>query len=210
MDYYIQIILKLIFTVVLLMAYIKISGKSQLAPMSAFDQIGNMVVGALGGSTLLNADVSILHSTIFMAMWILILLGIRLLRSKSVKVKELIDGKRMALILDGKMQSDNFSKAHITISDVEIMLHEQGITGLHELQNVWFETNGEITFSKKGETKLSHIVIEEGVVDNGVLEHIEKDMDWLEEQLKEKNIDDIKDVFCAEWVEEKLWVYEYK
>lgn len=209
MQYYLEIAIKLIVTVFLLLTYVKISGKSQLAPTSAFDQVGNMVVGAIGGTTLLNSSVSIIDSAIFMGIWVFILIFIRRLKFKNLKIKEFFDGKRLQLVRDEVLLPENFMKANLSIRDVEILLHNEGVLGFLELENLWFETNGELSYDKKGNEYLSLLVIEEGKLDEKILNRIGKDISWIEQELKKNSIEKIEDVFCAEWVEEKLWIYKY-
>ena len=117
------ILVKFIATLVLLIIYIRVSGKSQLAPMTAFDQIGNMVVGAIGGITLLNSNVSALDSAVFLSMWIIILLLIRFLRARHEGFKDLIDGRRLQLVKDGTVLTENFKKANLSVSNMEVLLH---------------------------------------------------------------------------------------
>lgn len=209
MNYYLKITIKLICTMFLLLSYVKISGKSQLAPTSAFDQVGNMVIGAIGGTTLLNSDISIVDSTIFMGIWVFVLILIRYLKFKSLKIKEFFDGKRIKLMESGKLNPENFKKVNLSVRDVEILLHNEGVVGFIELENLWFETNGKLSYDKKGDKRLSHIVIEEGKVDESVLETIGKNSDWLIEELKKQGVEKVENVFCAEWVEERLNIFVY-
>lgn len=207
-DYF-EVAIKIIVTVLLLLVYVKISGKSQLAPMSAFDQVGNMIIGAIGGTTLLNQDVSVFDSSIFMIIWVGILLLIRYLKFRSLKIKEIVDGKRIELLKDGKMIPDNFKKVNISVRDIETLVHSEGVLGIFEIKNLWFEPNREISYDKKGEEGLSLLVIEEGKVNEEVLNNIGKDCDWLEAEVQKNSISDIKNIFCAEWVGDKLYIYLY-
>ena len=49
------------------------------------------------------------------------------------------------------------------------------------------------------------LVAEGKILETG-LEHIEKNSEWLMAQLKEKGVDNLTDVFLAEWSEDKLFV----
>ncbi|MBF1333951.1 MAG: DUF421 domain-containing protein, partial [Leptotrichia sp.] len=49
------------------------------------------------------------------------------------------------------------------------------------------------------------LVAEGKILETG-LEHIEKDKEWLMEKLKEKNVENLEDVFLAEWSGDKLFV----
>ncbi|NJP40295.1 DUF421 domain-containing protein [Oscillospiraceae bacterium HV4-5-C5C] len=209
MAYYLQVLIKLLVTVVLLLIYIKISGRSQLSPMSSFDQIGNMVVGAIGGSTLLNPEISVLDSSVFITIWIAILLLLRYAKGKNLNIKALIDGQRIQLIRQGQLRTAGFQKARVSVRDVETLLHNEGIQGFHELDNLWFETNGQLTYNKKGEQKLSLILIEEGIINQAMLEYIGKDEAWLQQEIKQRGLPDAAAVFCAEWASDKLWIYPY-
>ena len=205
----IGILVKLIATLFLLIIYIRISGKSQLAPMTAFDQIGNMVVGAIGGTTLLNRDVSSLDSAVFLSIWIIILLLIRFMRARHEGFKNLIDGRRLQLIKDGTVLTENFEKANLSVSNMEVLLHRDGLNGLYQVKNVWFEPNGQLTIDKKGDSSKSVILIENGNIVSQGLEDLEKDEEWLIELLKKQTKAEPKDFFCAEWVEDKLWTYPF-
>lgn len=208
MDYA-GILIKLIATVVLLLVYIRISGKSQLAPMTAFDQIGNMVVGAIGGTTLLNVNVSAVDSAVFLGIWIMILLFIRFLRARHEGFKNLIDSRRLQLVKDGVALTDNFRKANLSVSNMEVLLHHEGLNGLHQARNIWFEPNGQLTIDKKGDAGKSVILIENGSISMQGLEDLEKDEDWLVALLKEGTDREPKDFFCAEWVDDRLYTYPF-
>ncbi|NLY21089.1 MAG: DUF421 domain-containing protein [Tissierellia bacterium] len=210
MEKYLAICAKLIVTIILLLFYIRISGRSQLAPASAFDQIGNMVIGAIGGTTLLDPSVSILDLVLFMSLWVFILLLIRYLKFKSIGIKEFFDGKRIQLVENGEILTENFQLANITLIEVTTSLHNEEILGFSMLENLWFEPNGQFTYDKKGNDKLSQIIIEEGKLNEENLSLIGYDEDWLEAELAHENIDSVADVFCGEWINGKLWLYSYQ
>lgn len=51
---YINIIFKMLVAFCILLVYINLSGKGSLAPISAIDQVGNVVLGAIIGGPLYN------------------------------------------------------------------------------------------------------------------------------------------------------------
>jgi Predicted membrane protein len=209
LNFYAGIFVKLIATVVLLVVYVKVSGKSQLAPMTTFDRIGNMVVGAIGGTTLLNTNVSALDSAVFLGIWIVILLLIRFLRARHEGFRNLIDGRRLQLVKDGRVLVEHFEKANITPGNMEILLHQDGLHGLYQVNNVWFEPNGQLTIDRKGTEKMSVILIENGSINSQGLKDLEKDEEWLLALLEKESGKTPEEVFCAEWVRDRLWVYPF-
>lgn len=209
LNYY-KITIKLIMTLILLIIYSKISGRSQLSPTTAFDQVGNMIIGAISGTTLLNNDITVINSVIFMAIWVSILLLIRYIKWKNIKFKELIDGKRIQLIKNGTILSNNFTKSKLSIRDIELLIHNEGINGFKEVDNLWFETNGKLSYDLKGDKDLSLLVIEEGKLNEEIFKKTGKSMEWLEKQLSDKKVESIEDVFFAEFLDDSLWIYIYE
>ncbi len=50
-------------------------------------------------------------------------------------------------------------------------------------------------------SSLSHLVVDEGEVENIVLKSIDKDEAWLKEKLKEAGYEEISNIYYAEWSE---------
>jgi len=53
------------------------------------------------------------------------------------------------------------------------------------------------------------MIIEDGQVNDGNLESIEKDRDWLDGQMKAQGIKDASEVFVAEWAGDHLNFFMY-
>lgn len=204
------IIVKFIVTFIVLFTYVKISGKSQLAPMSTLDQVGNMVIGALVGGTLLNQNINSFDSIIVVGIWASILIVIRLVKSKSIKAKDFFDGRRIQLIKDGKLLTNNFSKINLLARDINTLIHQKDITNLNDICNLWFEPNGQITLDKKNDDKNSIIIIESGVLNLDNLKKIHRNESWVEEELTKYSLSQISEVFYGEFYKNKLYIYPYE
>ncbi|NLC24884.1 MAG: DUF421 domain-containing protein, partial [Oxalobacter sp.] len=74
-----NIVLKMLAGLVVLLVYIYLSGKGALAPISALDQVGNIVLGAIIGGPIYNPDVSVVMLLGVAGMWAAMLLGVRYL-----------------------------------------------------------------------------------------------------------------------------------
>ncbi|HIW20807.1 MAG TPA: DUF421 domain-containing protein [Candidatus Dorea intestinavium] len=208
--YYAEIFKKLIVTIFLLLIYTRLSGLKQLAPTTAFDSIGNMVVGAVAGTTLLNTDIKVIDSAVFIVIWMIILFFIRIVKQKSSTLKNLIDGIPIALIEEGRLLPAGFKKANISNKELESLLRAKGVQGVHQIESLYVEPNGSISYHLKGDGKeLAVILVDQGVIHQFALEEIGKDEKWLMDLLEKENIEDVKTIFCAEWAKERLWIYLY-
>ena len=207
--YLLEMAPKFLVALIILLIYVKLSGKSQIAPMSQLDQVGSMVIGALVGGTLLNANVSAWESAGAVAIWAGLLILVRFIKSKNSKLRDAIDGEPIQLVKNGNMLSENFIKANLPVRDFETLINIQGICAFSELKQVWYELNGSLTIIKKGDKDIAVLVIENGAISQDNLEQLHKSETWLKHEIKKQGYKDINDIFCAEWFDGKLLVYPY-
>lgn len=206
---YAHIALKLLVGFIIILVYVRLSGKTQLAPTSVTDQVGNMVIGGLIGTFTLNTEASLATFVFVLAVWTAFLLGLRLLKARSMRVKELVDGKRIQLVRDGHFLPDNFKRSGLSIRDFLAQMNTRKIANFDDLKSVWFEQNGQLTILERGEEPLSIVVIEEGRIIPDQLAALGKDEEWLMGELAARGIDDPTQVFCADYHDGKLWAYRY-
>ena len=207
--YLLEMAPKFLVALIILLIYVKLSGKSQIAPMSQLDQVGSMVIGALVGGALLNSNVSTYQSAGLVIIWAGLLLLVRFIKSKNSRLRDAIDGEPIQLVKNGHLISDNFIKANLPVRDFETLVNIQGICAFNELKQVWYELNGSLTIIKKGDKDIAVLVIENGAISQDNLEQLHKSETWLKHEIKKQGYDDIKDIFCAEWFDNKLLVYPY-
>ncbi|MBI0094905.1 MULTISPECIES: DUF421 domain-containing protein [Gilliamella] len=207
--YLLEMAPKFLVALIILLIYVKLSGKSQIAPMSQLDQVGSMVIGALVGGALLNSNVSTYQSAGLVIIWAGLLLLVRFIKSKNSRLRDAIDGEPIQLVKNGQLISDNFIKANLPVRDFETLVNIQGICAFNELKQVWYELNGSLTIIKKGDKDIAVLVIENGAISEDNLEQLHKSETWLKHEIKKQGYDDIKDIFCAEWFDNKLLVYPY-
>lgn len=206
---YLEILIKLLTTFVILLIYVKLAGRSKVGLPGNVDVIGNMVIGAMVGSTVLDDSISLLETVAVVFTWAILLLLMRYLRERSDLFTRFLDGSSVQLIKDGVLLSDHFYSARLTLEDFEMILHQQGINGIYEVKNAFLEPNGRLAVEKKGGEKQAISLILKGVIQKDNLLLLGKDKDWLFLELKANGYEEEAAVFFAEWVKEKLWIYPY-
>ncbi|WP_392559443.1 DUF421 domain-containing protein [Orbus mooreae] len=203
---YLNIIIKMAAAFCILLIYINLSGKGSLAPISALDQVGNVVLGAIIGGPLYNPSISVYLLVSAASAWAGLLLLVRYLTFKRNMVKNIVDGNSIQLIKNGQLLSDNFSQAKLSVRDFIMLLHQRGYPTLNDLKNVWFEYNGQMTVVKKGDTDMATVVIESSSIAETNLENIGFNKEWLIEQITQQGYE-LDDIFLAEWHDNRLWIY---
>lgn len=198
MGLYLQIAIKLAVGFVCLLGFMNLSGRAQLAPHSAVDQIGNYVLGGIIGGVLYNPLVSVWEMVAVIAIWAALLITTRLLRFRSRKARRIIDGDSLKLYDRGRILSENLALSRLTLRDFIAALHQRGYRRLDELQTVWLETNGQYTVLKKGERGYADALVENGRVIEENLAQAGVTAQWLTEELQRIGYPRMEDVYYAE------------
>ena len=132
--------------------------------------------------------------------------AINFLKNSSEGVKKVFDGEMVFLVKDGEIIKENFAKVNLSLVDFYTKMRMKGVVRVKDIDKAFVESNGQITILQKHDKNLAIPLVAEGKILETGLEHIEKNSEWLMAQLKEKGIDNLTDVFLAEWSEDKLFV----
>ena len=132
--------------------------------------------------------------------------AINFLKSSSEDVKKVFDGEMVFLVKDGEIIKENFAKVNLSLVDFYTKMRMKGVVRVKDIDKAFVESNGQITILQKNDKNLAIPLVAEGKILETGLEHIEKDREWLMEKLKEKNVENLEDVFLAEWSGDKLFV----
>ena len=199
MDFIIPVAIKLTIGFIALVVFMNLNGRSQLAPTSTEDQIGNYVLGGIIGGVIYNPSITIVQFLIVLLIWGLLMTTIDFLKNSNKNIKKMIDGQIVYLIKGGKMITENFAQATLSIPDFYTKLRTKGIFKVSEIEDAFMESNGQLIVIQKNDENYSSLLVSEGKILQENLEHIGKDEKWLQEELAKYNVSDINDIFLVEY-----------
>lgn len=115
-------------------------------------------------------------------------------------------GNPIPIIKKGRFIMENITekKNKIDILNITSRLHAQGIHSFQEVNYAQIEPDGQITVVCDGAKMPSIIIMKDGVIRTSELEQIERDENWLNEEMKKQHIDNPEDVFLAEFWDGKV------
>ena len=206
---YIDVAIKLALGLLSLIVVINYTGKGNLAPTSASDQVQNYVLGGIIGGVIYNPSITILQYCIILLIWFALVLSLRWMKTNNSKVKKMIDGEPLQLIKRGKMDVENVRLAGLTAQEVAFKLRAQGVYSIHDVKSAILEQNGQLILTKTGEENPKYPLITDGVIQHNILEVIDKTEEWVTEQLAAQGIQDPSEVFLAEYNSGQLTVVKY-
>ena len=210
MNPFFLVAIKLLIGFFAMVIIINISGKGNLAPTSASDQIVNYVLGGIIGGVIYNSNVKILDFVGILCIWCALVLALKWVKKHNVKAKQIIDGKALIIIDDGEIDVDNCRKLGLSAHDVAFKLRTNGINSSKDVERAVIEQNGQLIVIKAGEENPKFPVITDGQVHSDILEMIGKNEEWLIEELKKQGVDKQSKVFLGEYVDNTLILTTYK
>ena len=199
MDFIIPVAIKLTIGFIALVVFMNLNGRSQLAPTSTEDQIGNYVLGGIIGGVIYNPSITIVQFLIVLLIWGLLMTTIDFLKNSNKNVKKMIDGQIVYLIKGGKMLTENFAQATLSIPDFYTKLRTKGIFKISDIEDAFMESNGQLIVIQKNDENYSNLLVSEGKIIEDNLEHIGKNVECLKEELAKYNVLYINDIFLVEY-----------
>ena len=206
---YLDIAIKLTMGLLSLVFVINISGKGNLAPSSATDQVLNYVLGGIVGGVIYSPRISVLQYFIILMIWTMIVLILKWLKTNSVLFKSILDGQPVIIIKKGILDVEACRRAGLTANDIAFKLRTNGVYSVKKVKRAVLEQNGQLIIVLQDEENPKYPIITDGTVQTNILEVIDKDIDWLQEQLKEMGHENISDIFLAEYDNGKINVITY-
>ena len=207
---YIEILIKLALGLVSLVFVINVTGKGNLAPNSAIDQIQNYVLGGIIGGVIYNSSITILQYAVILIMWTILVLLLKWLTNNVGFVKQMIDGKPTMLIKNGKIDPEACRSVGLSASDVALKLRSQGIFQLKEVKRAVQEQNGQLIVVQNGDENPKYPVITDGVIQSDVLDTLSLTEEWLIDHLNKQGYDNVANIFITEYDKGQLSVVTYE
>lgn len=207
---YMEILIKLALGLFSLVFVINVTGKGNLAPNSATDQIQNYVLGGIIGGVIYNSSISILQYTVILMMWTILVLTLKWLNNNVRFVKRLIDGKPTLLIKNGQIDPEACRSVGLSASDVALKLRSQGIFQMKQVKRAVHEQNGQLIVVQMGDENPKYPVVTDGVIQVDVLEYIDRSEEWLLDNLSKQGHDNVANIFIAEYDKGAVSVVTYE
>lgn len=195
---YLTIVVKIIVGMLGVLFFLRISGKTQMAQLTPLDSVNAFVLGALVGGVIYSPDVSAWELVFSLGVWTFFNMSIRyLLRFKILR--RIIKGDTVMIVRNGQINMKEFKRNGLEMEQFRTMLREKGIFSMMDVEDVRFETNGQLTVSPRNTKSESYLFVNNGSILDSSLDNSGKTMKWLEHSLATQGYPDINELFCVEW-----------
>ena len=199
-----QILLRTFIGYFILLLMLKIMGKREIGQLSLFDLIILLSIADIMIIGIENYKLNYWYVILPIALLTLLQKLIAFIILKFKKLRKVFDGDESVIIYKGKVNIKEMKKLCYNFDDLLSQLRQKDIRSIEEVEYAILETSGRLSVFKYSETNFFPLpIIVSGEVEKNNLKLIGKDIKWIENELKKKNIS-LKDVNCAFYGEDKL------
>lgn len=178
----------------------RLMGKREIGQLQPFELAIAIMIADLATIPMSDVGIPIIDGIIPILGLLVMHLIISYINLKSMKVRGLICGKPSILIFRGKIDEQMMKKERFTINELQERLRANSINDIGDVEFAILETNGQISVIEKPNKRtttpedfdmmpdyegLSYDLVVDGKVMNENLKKLEKDYNWLKNQVKE-------------------------
>ena len=190
---------------------IRLMGKRELSKVQPFELAIIIVISDLASAPMSSRGISLLDGIIPIITLLLAYLVFLLINHSSNKVQDIVCGKPILIIKDGKIVEKEFDSQKYTVSDLMSQLHEKQVFSITDVKYGLIETNGNlsvITYDQNVES-LPLNIIEDGKLAENNMELIGLSKGDVERLLKVKKIK-LEDVLVGQMDKNFKFTYQLK
>lgn len=206
------VLIRTIILYLLVILSMRLMGKKQIGQLEPFELAIAIMISELASLPMQDTRIPIMHGVIPIVTLLVLQTILALIQLKSEKMRAILSGKPSILVKSGKIDILELKKEKFNINDLMEELRLQGYYNLEDIEYAILETSGQLSVIPKTEfcnvTKsdlklsvtqdaLPITLILNGRINKENLKIINKDENWIKEQLKKNKISSIKDVFLA-------------
>lgn len=195
-----------------LLIFTRIMGKQQVTQLTLFEYILGITIGSTASNLTTDLTSSAWSHWVGLLIWIVLGLIMQFVTLKSKFMMKYLSGEPELLIANGKIMETTMKKMRYSIYDLLEQLRFKDIFDIKEVEFAIIETNGTLTVLKKSQHQpltpedmniptdykgLNTELIFSGNVIKYNLKKVNLDEKWLLNELKNKGVENIKDVYLA-------------
>jgi uncharacterized membrane protein YcaP (DUF421 family) len=201
-----------------LLFLMRLLGKKQLGELTFFNYATGIAMGNIIGDMVVHKEITVMESLAALTAWAAAVFIVEMINKKSKLSKYLTKGEPTIVIKKGQLQQNKMKKLQMTMEDLLMLLRNASVFDIQEVDYAVMEPNGQLSVLKKplkdSVTKedlniqpesgmyLPTALVSEGKVLKNSLKEYALTEDWLNSRLKQANIQNMKDVYFAQLMED--------
>jgi uncharacterized membrane protein YcaP (DUF421 family) len=143
------VVLRSIAAYLLLFVLGRFIGRKMISNITFFDFLVGVTLGSLAVRLAIDSENSFFMGAISAVVITLLALATDMIILKSIRLRTLLEGEPILLVLDGKMLDTNLKKARVSVNKLSMMLRSKDMFNISDVELAVIENNGEFSVLPK-------------------------------------------------------------
>ena len=206
------VVIRTLILYTLVVVALRLMGKREIGQLQPFELVVILMISDLAAIPSQNVGIPLLNGIIPILVLLLTSLTLAWISLKSEKARALICGAPSILIQRGKIIENELRKNSYNLTDLLEELRLRNVPNIADVEFAVLETNGQLSVFPKSQKRplvpddmhiktkfegLPLALIMDGKLNRSNLQQSNKNLHWLNEELKKHSIDKLEDVFLA-------------
>lgn len=190
---------------------LRVLGKRQIGELEPSELVVTIVISEVAALPIQEPSQPILTSLIAISLLVILEIILSFSAYHNFWTRKVFFGTPSVFYEKGKINQKEMKKQRFTLHDLMETIRNTGATNLSEVDYVIMETNGNVSVIPNAEcrpattkemgievepNKISYVIIDNGHINEHNLKLLGYNHEWLERQIKKKNIKKASDVYC--------------
>ncbi|WP_347551141.1 DUF421 domain-containing protein [Pseudalkalibacillus hwajinpoensis] len=210
-----EVLVRITITFIVLFILARVMGRKEISQMTYFNWVSAVAIGSLAANIAFNKNITLSIGIIALVGWTIFTLILGMIDIKFKSARKVTTGEPIIVIREGKIMEHALRKTRLDIDALRSLIREKNVFQLSDVNYAIFETNGKISVMKKDpvQTVTKHDmntlispkpfpipteVVSEGIVNMKNLKMLNRDKEWLDQQLAQEGVQDVSSVLYAE------------
>lgn len=207
METYLEIFFRTVFLYIFILVVFRLMGKREVGELSIMDLVVFVLIAECVAFALEDVDKPVIQNVFP----IIILLAIQYINSlftlKSKKIRDVIDGDPSLIIRDGVIDQKEMRKQRYNLDDLFQQMREERVPSVQQIDYAFLEPSGKLSIFLKSDDPLVLALIVDGYIVDKHLTIMNKDKDWLTNELKKQGYSErINEIFYCCYENNELHV----
>jgi uncharacterized membrane protein YcaP (DUF421 family) len=145
----IHILIVGVLSYIVLVVFLRVSGKRTLTKLNAFDFVVTIALGSTLATVLLSKDVVLLDGVLAFGLLVGLQFVVTWSSVRAGWVRRLVTGKPLMLLYRSEFLPESLRRARVTKDEVRAAVRSSGLASLKEVEAVVLETDGSLSVVRR-------------------------------------------------------------
>ena len=187
----------------------RLMGKREIGQLGVIDLMVSILIAELIAISIENIEDSMWLTILPIALLVVLEIVLAFISIKSRKFRIFFDGKPSLIICNGKINYNEMVKQRYSMDNLLLSLRQKEIKNIDDVEYAFLEPNGKLSIFKYNFLKLPSSypmpLILDGSIQKKALNHIGKNLTWLEYTLNKQNLA-VEDIFYCYYKNKKPYI----